>query len=476
MGTSHSVGIASAAVVAVGAGALYLRVQRDSTSRCSTGELDDKRSSSDWFEERMRADLVYLDESRLRVVRDAACTLDLLVDGRLVGANRFRRLVLGRKGVGKSTLLKQLARCARERFGKRELVTVELKGSSCNDLPVDVICRACGVRLRQAAPGESRVDALDAALEAKRLFVFLLLDEVQHIFARHPAGGDAIAELTELGDSDAGRVHVIMTGSGSVARRLCFGKLRMGSDEALQYRWYSGCDMNSTKYNAVTIYPFLGPDFVGALDAMRRGCGRSLDQATAEGNVTELYLQTSGVASTMVAVLNKGDVARDGWSGGLRSCAADELQLLQCVADSVVSGEFSSVAADSEGDASLDSGTGDTLPRALCGLSSWTSLDTVLADFARVRRGDIRDFVSGSNGPGPRLFDLIDAGFLHLRLHGGGLEALQFDVRFGGPVLALDVMRSLSSSTSEHLGAAAVLSLRHPVLHLSDLAEQSRCE
>jgi hypothetical protein len=425
------------------------------------------RSSSDEFEERMRASFVYLDESRLRVVRDAACTLDLLVDGKLVDANRFRRLLLGCKGVGKSTLLTQLASCARDCFSKRGLVTVVLKGSTCNDLPVDVIRRACGVRLRPAAPGGSRVDALDAALVAKRLFVFLLVDEVQQIFARHPAGSDAIAELTELGDSVAGRVHVIMTGSGSVTRRLCFGKLRMGSDEALQYRWYSGCDMNSTKYNAVTVFPFLGPDFVGALDTMCRRRGSSLGQVMAEleGSVAELYLLTSGVAGAMVTVLNKGVVARDGWSGGLRSCTTDELQLLQCVADSVATGpgELSSMAA--EGDASLVSDGGGALPQALCGLSSWTSLDAVLADFARVREGDIRDFVSSSNGPGPRLFDLIDAGFLHLCQHEGGLETLQFDVRFGGPVLALDVMStgSLSSTTSAHLGAAVVLSLRHPV-------------
>jgi hypothetical protein len=45
--------------------------------------------------------------------------------------------------------------------------------------------------------------------------------------------------------------------------------------------------------------------------------------------------------------------------------------------------------------------------------------------------------VSQSDGPGPRLLDLIDAGFLHLRRHEGGVEAAHFDVRLGGPSLAL---------------------------------------
>ncbi len=320
---------------------MYLHTKSERRRR-SAGERDDGppqlKSAGEWFAERMGESSIFLDESRLQVVREAALTLEQLVSGQLVGANGFCRLVLGGKGVGKSSLLSGLAECASERFRHRGLVAVPLDGTECRILPVDVISRACNVRLRASAPDGRRlgVGALAAALAKKGLFVLLLVDDVQEVFAYHPDGAKAVAELTALGGSTAGRVYVVMTGRSSVAGRLCFGTLRMGSDEAAKFRWYySGRDMNDTctKYNAVTINPFLGADFRDALDAMRcrlnklglrvpvpavaptslRRDSESETTVAADSDVSRLFLVTKGVPRAMEAVLRGVDVSQYAW-------------------------------------------------------------------------------------------------------------------------------------------------------------------
>ena len=63
-----------------------------------------------------------LDESRLDFVKDQSLTLNALMLGNLKGHNRFRRLLLGSKAVGKTTsLLDSLLKAAEATFGSNLL-------------------------------------------------------------------------------------------------------------------------------------------------------------------------------------------------------------------------------------------------------------------------------------------------------------------------------------------------------------------
>jgi hypothetical protein len=101
MGATPSTHVVAAVAVAGAGAALYLHIKSERRRR-SAGERDDgppQLKSGEWFAERMGESSIFLDESRLQVVREAALTLEQLVSGQLVGANGFCRLVLGGKGV-----------------------------------------------------------------------------------------------------------------------------------------------------------------------------------------------------------------------------------------------------------------------------------------------------------------------------------------------------------------------------------------
>jgi Fe-S-cluster formation regulator IscX/YfhJ len=68
-------------------------------------------------------------------------------------------------------------------------------------------------------------------------------------------GKSIIGEISTIGCSDAGRIFCIITGSSCYLRQLCFSKL---PDELKNnYPNYTGLSLNSTKYSARWIYPFL---------------------------------------------------------------------------------------------------------------------------------------------------------------------------------------------------------------------------
>lgn len=188
------------------------------------------------------------------VVLDNAKQLWRLTDGKCVGANRFRQALVGGKAVGKSRLMKAMHTAAQEVFGTRRLVVVAYTASKVDSMtgptPMAAICHACDL---EPPPGLGVVDyesvrvmdAVDAALKDKDLFVYLLVDDVHVLFeTRHPVHALALRELYNLGDNKAGRVHVVMTGDR--VEELCFAKLDV-RDHAL-YEGYGCLDMNKTKY------------------------------------------------------------------------------------------------------------------------------------------------------------------------------------------------------------------------------------
>ena len=59
---------------------------------------------------------MYLDDCRSDLVQEIDCNIQRLVEGKLKNKNRFHRLILGRKAVGKSTLLTCVANAVRDLY------------------------------------------------------------------------------------------------------------------------------------------------------------------------------------------------------------------------------------------------------------------------------------------------------------------------------------------------------------------------
>ena len=64
----------------------------------------------------------HIDYSRLAFIRDTESTLRNLVGGKLVHHTHYRRLLLGRKGTGKTTLLKVITQAAHSEYRERLIV------------------------------------------------------------------------------------------------------------------------------------------------------------------------------------------------------------------------------------------------------------------------------------------------------------------------------------------------------------------
>ena len=97
----------------------------------------------------------YLDESRLAFVEAIAGTLVQLVDGGLRDCNRFNRLLLGRKAVGKTYLLEKLCLAAKKHLGGRRLACCVL---DCTQLETASLVEELGplVGYTPAAPSLGR--------------------------------------------------------------------------------------------------------------------------------------------------------------------------------------------------------------------------------------------------------------------------------------------------------------------------------
>ena len=183
--------------------------------------LDIPERSLEQFMQDNYSDFFYIDASRLIVIRDTESTLRWLVKGQFKHKNGFCRLLLGRKGVGKTTLLDCIAKAAHSVYGKQNLI-VCCTAFNCKPvagLPSTAIAKSIGV-------SNKTIVQLNSYLEKVDKFVLFIADELDSVFSSEPSTGHAIiGEIAEIGDSRVGRMHFIISGSSSHLRQLCFCKL-----------------------------------------------------------------------------------------------------------------------------------------------------------------------------------------------------------------------------------------------------------
>lgn len=208
-------------------------------------------SQLDTYVESIRKGL-FLDESRTTFLQQNAQLLDQLAKGELIDRNRFRRLLLGRKAVGKTLLLQRM--CQNVQIISPTIVAVYMTLDSNTTTPFRHIANQLGIAERIVSE-----TTINEHLRNHNQKIFLVIDELQLLFTQLYENGFAnqfIDELGVLGGSTEGTIHAIVTGSSTDLRRLCFAKMKM-AEAADQYPNYRGVDLNSTKFQPQWIYPLV---------------------------------------------------------------------------------------------------------------------------------------------------------------------------------------------------------------------------
>lgn len=242
-----------------------------------------------------------LDESRRAIVLDTAKTLyDLVMRPELLkmGMSGFRRLLMGRKGVGKTTLLHAIQRGA-EKLCTPMLLCVYVTYEECRVEPLQAIRSALQQQYRLKVPASvAHVSELVTWLLKQQRVLFLVIDELQVMFTKafttsEELARTALSQVVSIGSSQHGRIHCILSGSSAWLRRLCFHKMTPEQlavkKEFVHYELAS--DMNSTKYSACWIHPFAAAsDFQAAVKLLMA----DEDEHQLPSDLAEVYLHTGG--------------------------------------------------------------------------------------------------------------------------------------------------------------------------------------
>ena len=133
-------------------------------------------------------------ESRKNFARDAFETIIALTTRKLVGQDRYRRILLGQKSVGKTTLLDALLKISQHHF--RNLVCVKITYSRllCDDigkLPLEYVIDSLGPTwqiwwcFQKLYYRRGRLlSVLENALLANNIFIFGIIDEFNEVLKK----------------------------------------------------------------------------------------------------------------------------------------------------------------------------------------------------------------------------------------------------------------------------------------------------
>lgn len=233
-----------------------------------------------------------IDGSREKFVRLMSKELCELNNDKLVGRNRFRKLLLGRKSVGKTALVKALVDGCSHTYSDMICVYIILSNDSEQKLPFECIMQEIVSNVSDKIDYALLIDIL----KSRNKKVFLVIDEFQDIFT---SMFDAefsrryVSQLCTIAESTDGMIHCIITGSSSVLRRLCFRKYKKDGEKDSVFPNYNAVDMNSTKFQPHSIFPHLGKSFMNFLSCCR-------PEITSMEEIRDCYVNTGGNAGLVL--------------------------------------------------------------------------------------------------------------------------------------------------------------------------------
>lgn len=235
-------------------------------------------------------DRIFLDSSREILVKVMASDVERLVQGKLEGLNRCNLLLLGRKSIGKTTLL-DAAECACRAILATKVAVVSIEASRDSDRLCDglllFVARAVGCPVGffgkptersgdWAADGglAGRIKELSAFLQASKKKVVVFIDELQDVCTDDhttDASKLVLEELQNLVGLSGGLFCVVATGSSCHLRALAFCKMDVDAAHEIGMTHHTKArDLNSTKMRPMWMRPVVGAkDF---LDFLKRHC------------------------------------------------------------------------------------------------------------------------------------------------------------------------------------------------------------
>ncbi len=250
--------------------------------------------------------LFYLDNTRIDFILDFSVTCYNIFKARNLNPNGCHRLLLGCKGVGKSSLLEALIKFLPDLFKEQESQMVAIfhdyqpvkmmKNGNISPppLPSDIILEYLEEHGKFTKDEfniyqkkiQKHPSYLEKLLANKNLFAICVFDEMQNVYL-NKYGSRVISELFVLGGLLNGRVYIILTGNMKDLRALCFDNL--DESDRIKFPGYiPGSNLNSTKFKPKTIKPMMNKeDFEG------------LCMTISLRPTEELYNWTGGVPGTM---------------------------------------------------------------------------------------------------------------------------------------------------------------------------------
>eukprot|EP00727_Mastigamoeba_balamuthi_P008427 m51a1_g4206 hypothetical protein (545) ;mRNA; r:25862-27687 len=214
---------------------------------------------------------IFLDEEREAFALDTFRSLYAMVTvdrtNVLDGAdNRFKRMLLGRRAVGKTFLLQHLQQAATRAWGIRN---VYIDYSVAPKLPSDAIISRMSAEekqsleeIRTADPGLPAISAVSQVCSASSgPPFFVVIDEFQRAYAV-ANGGEMLQEFSAIGGFPLrGSIHCVITGSSKHTRELACTKMEDTPQNRSKFpRYWPPLNLNSTKFQPRWIFPLVESD------------------------------------------------------------------------------------------------------------------------------------------------------------------------------------------------------------------------
>ena len=379
------------------------------------------------FESVLSSKELFMDKSREVFVEYHKNIMRKMMDGSQAKSNRFRQLLLGRKGIGKTELMMAL-REAVEAAGDIIFVYIDFSNPSTALAPFDHVFRVlpCDVqfeyfKLRKADVAHIptfRYQWLNEALHRRGRVVLIAVDEFHLVYG--PAckiGAYIIEELHTIGGLDGRSIHCILSGSSHNVRKLAFCKIDDPTEASL-YPNYKRVDLNSTRYVPFQILPFSESStvFKGAVTYLLERM--KSQKVYSDEDLVNLLECSGGCVGSLLIMLDGLDAQPYTTSSkGLSALDKDQLQLLEKLFMSL--DVFNIPNFELSSDTGVDNATRLNQPTL--------SLEDVFKKIKPVRLDVLKAEYAGFLNPS-LLYELVDGGFLHLYQEGNSGGRISFSM------------------------------------------------